>query len=140
MKLALTGYQVMASIVGVLLVVLCLIGLPLHYGYLLSDAAWLAKPAIEGDPTTAGDGWRVGAVISEYLGVAHGWLYMGFLFTAFALARRAAWSMGFTLVTMACGTIPLLSFWSERRAVRRVRAEHADELAGASATAGSAPT
>ena len=35
MSAALTRYRVMATIVGVLLVVLCLIGLPLHYGHLL---------------------------------------------------------------------------------------------------------
>jgi hypothetical protein len=28
------------------------------------------------------------------------------------------------VVTLVCGTIPLLSFWAERRATARVRAEH----------------
>jgi hypothetical protein len=27
-------------------------------------------------------------------------------------------------VTLVCGTIPLVSFWAEHRATRRVRAEH----------------
>lgn len=121
MKAALLRYRVMATVVGVLLVVLCLIGVPLHYGHLVSDAAFLAEPAIEGDRGTAGWGWRLGADISAYLGVAHGWLYMIFLVMAFLLARRARWETPFTVVTLICGTIPLLSFWAEHRATQRVR-------------------
>ena len=30
----------------------------------------------------------------------------------------------FTLVTLVCGTIPVLSFWAEHRATQRARAEH----------------
>lgn len=109
----LLAYRIMATIVGVLLVVLCLIGLPLHYGYLVSDAAWLAKDS--------GAGWQLGSDISEYLGVAHGWLYMIFLLTAFLLSRKAAWPMPFTIVTALCGTVPVLSFWAEHRATKLTR-------------------
>ena len=70
---------------------------------------------------------HLGELITEYLGVAHGWLYMIFLFMAFWLSRRAAWPMGFTLVTLVCGTVPLLSFWAERRASRRVLEDYAEE-------------
>ncbi|GAA4687958.1 DUF3817 domain-containing protein [Nocardioides nanhaiensis] len=118
----LRAYRVMATVVGVLLVVLCLVGLPLHYGYVVSDAAWLAKDS--------GTGWQLGSDISEYLGVAHGWLYMIFLFCAFWLSRRARWELGFTAVTLLSGTVPLLSFWAEHRATRRVRAQ-VPELAAA---------
>ncbi len=114
LRAPLAAYRVMATIVGVLLVVLVLIGLPLHYGYLVSDAAWLAEGS--------GGGWQLGSDISAYLGVAHGWLYMIFLFCAFWLSRRAEWEIGFTAVTLASGTVPLLSFWAEHRATRRVRA------------------
>jgi hypothetical protein len=31
--------------------------------------------------------------------------------------------MDFTLVTLVSGTVPILSFWAEHRATRRVRAE-----------------
>jgi len=48
-----------------------------------------------------------------------------FVFVAFALSRRAGWDIGFTLVTLVCGTVPILSFWAERRATRRARAEMA---------------
>ena len=123
MKGNLTAYRVMATIVGVLLIVLCLVGLPLHYGYLVSDASWLADPAVPGADDTAGWGWRLGADISKYLGVAHGWLYMIFLVTAFLLSRKARWETGFTVLTLLCGTVPVLSFWAEHRATARVRAE-----------------
>jgi integral membrane protein len=110
---ALTRYRVMANIVGVLLIVLCLIGLPLHYGYLVA-------------PDTlpqGGRAWQVGADISRYLGVAHGWLYMIFLITAFSLSRKQRWELPFTLATLVLGTVPILSFWAEHRATARVRAD-----------------
>jgi len=113
-KSTLTAYRVMATVVGVLLIVLCLIGLPLHYAHVV-DPAWFP---------VGSTGERVGDAIAKYLGVAHGWLYMIFLVMAFLLSRRAGWPIGFTLVTLVCGTIPLLSFWAEHRATKRVRAEH----------------
>ena len=110
MRAALTPYRVMASIVGVLLIILCLIGLPLHY---LSP---------DGSQAEAAGDW-----ISQYLGVAHGWLYMVFLIAAFVLSRKANWDLGFTVVTLVCGTVPILSFWAERRATKDVQARLASE-------------
>jgi len=103
----------MATIVGVLLIVLCLIGLPLNEAHLLNEA-WIPEG------TTA---QQLGDDISKYLGVAHGWLYMIFLLVAFDLSRKAKWSLSFTIVTLLCGTIPILSFWAEHRATRKVREE-----------------
>ena len=100
MKAALGPYRAIATIVGVLLIILCLIGLPLHY---LSQEGGSQAEAI-------GDG------ISQYLGVAHGWLYMIFLIAAFVLSRRAGWDLRFTAVTLLLGTVPVLSFWAEHRA------------------------
>jgi integral membrane protein len=114
----LTAYRVMATIVGVLLIVLCLIGLPLHWAHLVNPA-WFP---------VGSDGERLGDAISAYLGVAHGWLYMIFVFVAFALSRRARWELSFTLVTLLSGTVPILSFWAERRATRRVQKETADAV------------
>ena len=118
----LTAYRVMATIVGVLLVVLILIGVPLAnfdgtsmWGIFDTTPAWV---------TAGSDVNDLGEMITTYLGVAHGWLYMIFLLTAFLLSRRAGWDLPFTLVTLVCGTIPLASFWAEHRATRRVRAEH----------------
>ncbi len=111
MNAALTRYRVMATIVGVLLVVLILIGVPLKY--LAADGS---------SPQQLGE-W-----ITTYLGVAHGWLYMLFLVTAFWLSRLAKWDLTFTIVTLACGTVPILSFWGEHRATARLRTEHPELL------------
>lgn len=108
----LKAYRTMATIVGVLLVVLILVGVPLKY--LAADAS---SPQ------------EVGEWITTNLGVAHGWLYMIFLFSAFWLSRRAGWDIPFTAVTLACGTVPVLSFWAEHRATRRVRDEFSDHTA-----------
>lgn len=122
MRNNLLAYRVMATIVGVLLVVLCLIGVPLAnfdgsgmWGIFGSTPSWV---------TPGSSAQELGEAITTYLGVAHGWLYMIFLVSAFLLSRRARWDLPFTLVTLVCGTIPLLSFWAEHRATRRVRAEH----------------
>lgn len=108
---ALLAYRVMANIVGVLLIVLVLVGLPLNEAHLVNES-WFP---------VGSDAQRLGDGISTYLGIAHGWLYMVFLFTAFVLSRRARWPIGFTVTTLLCGTVPILSFWSEHRATRRVR-------------------
>ncbi len=107
---ALARYRLAATVVGVLLIVLVLVGLPLNEAHLVNPA-WFpvgSRPQ------------QVGAAISQYLGVAHGYLYMLFVVLAFVLSRRARWDLGFTLVTLLCGTVPVLSFWAERRATRRV--------------------
>ena len=126
MKGALRRYQVMAGIVGVLLVVLLLIGVPL--ANFDGSGMWHVFPATPDLVTPGSSVQQFGEDITVYLGTAHGWLYMIFLITAFWLSREVDWDLGFTLVTLACGTIPLLSFWAERRATRRVRREWAEEL------------
>ncbi len=106
MKTALLRYRVMANVVGVLLIVLILVGVPLKY--LVQEGTSLQL---------------VGEWITQYLGIAHGWLYMTFLVMAFLLSRKARWSIGFTLVTLLCGTVPVLSFWAEHRATAQVRSQ-----------------
>jgi integral membrane protein len=108
MKSALLRYRVMANIVGVLLIVLILIGVPLKY---LTEQGTSIQ--------------QLGEWITTYLGIAHGWLYMTFLVMAFLLSRKARWDVLFTVTTLLCGTIPILSFWAEHRATRRVRAQMA---------------
>jgi len=106
----------MAYVVGVLLIVLICIGVPLKY------------------LTTEGtDPQHVGEWITSYLGVAHGWLYMIFLVMAALLARRARFSLGFTVLVLVLGTVPFLSFYGERRATARARAAPAEPSADAPA-------
>jgi integral membrane protein len=116
----LTRYRIMATIVGVLLVVLILIGVPL--ANFDGSSMWGFVPATPELVTEGSDAQRFGEAITTYLGVAHGWLYMIFLVTAFMLARQQRWDLPFTLLVLACGTVPILSFWAEHKATARTRA------------------
>ena len=111
-KAALTRYRVMAYVVGVLLVILVLVGLPLKY--------------------LGGDGRVV-----VWTGVPHGWLYMVLLITAYDLSRRVGWSIKWVLMIMAAGTVPMLSFVAEHYATKDVRARLA--AAEAAAATGAQP-
>ncbi|MGA9749929.1 MAG: DUF3817 domain-containing protein [Nocardioides sp.] len=124
MKAALLRYQVMANVVGVLLVVLILVGVPL--ANFDGTSMWHLFPSTPAIWLEGSSAHALGEAITTYLGVAHGWLYMIFLVAAFLLSRKAGWSLVFTLTTLACGTVPLLSFWAERRATRAVRAQLAE--------------
>jgi integral membrane protein len=118
-KTALALYRVLATVVGISIVVLVLVGLPLNEAHTVSPGLF----------PVGSSGQQLGDAIGRYLGTAHGFIYMGFLFVAFALSRMARWGIGFTIVTLVCGTIPFLSFWAELRAIRQVQgliAERAD--------------
>ncbi|GGM72337.1 membrane protein [Dactylosporangium sucinum] len=93
---ALTRYRVIAWIVGVLLIVLT-VGTVLKY-------------------TTDDE------TIVALVGPAHGFLYMVYLVLAADLARRAKWTIGFTVLILLAGTVPFLSFVAERVVTRRVQA------------------
>ncbi|GAA2677833.1 MULTISPECIES: DUF3817 domain-containing protein [Actinoplanes] len=93
MQGALIRYRTIAWIVGVLLVVLVLVGMPLKY---------------------IGDNDAVVAMI----GPLHGFLYMAYLLLTFDLSRRAGWPFGRMIIVMLAGTIPFFSFWAERQVTR----------------------
>jgi integral membrane protein len=97
-------YRVMAYIVGTLLIVLALIGVPLKY--LATDGS---------------DAQQFGAWIALNLGILHGWLYMVFLVTAAMLARKARFPIPFAILVLLLGTVPILSFVAERLATKRTR-------------------
>ena len=88
----------MAWIVGILLAVLVLVGLPLKY--------------------MAGDDRVV-----VWTGVPHGWLYMILLITAYDLSRRVGWSLKWVVMIMLAGTVPGLSFVAEHHATKDVTAK-----------------
>jgi integral membrane protein len=93
MPSVLTRYRVMAYVTGVVLSVSCLFGF----------SFWP---------------WSVSEGVARILWTAHGYLYMVYLVAAFMLAMRARWSVIKTLLVMAAGTIPLMSFVAERRVTR----------------------
>ena len=107
------AYRVLAMIVGVLLAFCALVALPLKY---------LAPE---------GSNLQQFGESASIMWVVHGWVFMIYVVVTFLLARRAGWSVPFTVLVLAAGLIPLLIFWVERRVVERVRAEH-PELAASS--------
>lgn len=127
MRTALLRYQILAATVGVLLVVLFFVGVPL--ANFTGGPMW---HVFDSTPAIWIEGSRpqlVGEFITGWLATLHGWLYMLFVIVAFMLSRKAGWDLRFTVVTLLLGTVPVLSFWAERRATRRVRDEH-PELVG----------
>ena len=106
-------YRVLAFIVGVLLAFCALVAAPLKY---------LA---------TEGSDLQQFGESASIMWLFHGWIFMIYVVVAFLLARRARWSMGFTVLMLVAGLIPLLIFWVERKVTQKVRAEN-PELVGTS--------
>lgn len=120
MRAALLRYRIMAYLVGCLLIVLVLVGLPLKY--------------LGGNPD-----------VVTWTAIPHGWLYMILLITAVDLGRRAKWGWTRLLLIALAGTVPFLSFVAERSATKDVRAKLAVQEATAAtaaqaASGGSAPS
>ena len=93
---ALIRYRIIAWIVGVVLIVLVLIGVPLKY---------------------AGGNDAVVAAV----GPTHGFLFMVYLVATFDLGRRVRWPLSRMLLVMLAGTIPFLSFYAERRVTKWIQ-------------------
>lgn len=109
------AYRILATTVGILLTVLVFVAVPLKY---LPDTG--TSQQVFGNNLTA------------IVGVAHGWFYIAYLIVSFLIARRSRWRLGFTLLTLLAGLIPILIFWVEIQVVRRLRAQY-PELAVAEA-------
>ena len=106
-------YRVLALVVGVLLAFCALVAAPLKY------------------LTEEGSGLQQFGESASIMWLFHGWIFMVYVVVAFLLARRARWSMGFTVLMLVAGLIPLLIFWVEHQVTQKVRAEH-PELVGPS--------
>jgi integral membrane protein len=92
-RAAVLRYRVMAYVTGVVLIVLCFVGIPLQ---------------IAGHPEVANN-----------VGVLHGILYIIYLVFAWLLARRLRLSIGPTVLMLLAGTIPILTFVVERWVTHR---------------------
>lgn len=97
MNAALTRFRVMAYVTGVLLLVLVT-------GSVLK---WV---------------WDEDFLVT-IVGPAHGFLYMVYLVTAFDLAVRAKWRFIRTVLVLLAGTVPVMSFYAERKVTGWVRSE-----------------
>ena len=93
MRTTVLRYRVMAYVTGVVLMVLCFVGIPLQ---------------IAGHPAAAND-----------VGVVHGILYIIYLGAAYLLCRRLALPLKPTLIMLLAGTVPIMTFIVERWATRR---------------------
>lgn len=92
MEAAVLRYRVMAYVTGVVLVVLCFVGIPLQ---------------MAGHPAVAND-----------VGVVHGILYIIYLIAAWLLARRLGLAVKPTVIMLLAGTIPIMTFIVERWVTR----------------------
>jgi integral membrane protein len=86
-------YRVMAYVTGVVLIVLCFVGIPLQ---------------VAGYPAVAND-----------VGVLHGILYIIYLACAWILSRKLALATKPTVIMLLAGTIPIMTFIVERWVTRR---------------------
>lgn len=95
-RAALTRYRVMAWVVGTLLVLLVCVAMPLKY---FADSPLLVT----------------------IIGVAHGWLYVAMLITAYDLGRRLNWAWTKLLWIVLAGLVPFVTFWAEHVVTRETR-------------------
>ena len=85
-------YRVMAYVTGVVLMVLCFVGIPLQ---------------VAGHPVVAND-----------VGVVHGILYIIYLVCAWILSRKLHLANKPTVIMLLAGTIPVMTFIVERWCTR----------------------
>ena len=96
LRMVVRAYRFMAYLTGTMLIVLCFVGIPLQ-AFAHSDG------------------------VAKVVGTTHGVLYMIYLVVAFVmtrLVRMKAASPG-TIIVLAAGTIPVLTFVVERWVTRR---------------------
>jgi len=93
---AILRYRVMATVVGVVLLVLVLVAIPLRYVFGIPEVSRIVSPI-------------------------HGTLYILYLVATFGVSRRAGWTLKRTVLVMLAGTVPFLSFVVERRMTRELQ-------------------
>jgi integral membrane protein len=98
---ALLRYRIMATVVGISILVLVCIGIPLDFG--------AGHPAVD-----------------MYLGFVHGVVfYPLYIVLTLDLGRRVRMHPLRTVLTAAVGTVPLVSFYAESRTTQFVRERQA---------------
>jgi integral membrane protein len=90
---AVLRYRAMAYVTGVVLVVLCFVGIPLQ---------------VAGHPAVANN-----------VGVVHGILYIIYLVFAWVLSRKLKLANKPTVLMLLAGTVPIMTFIVERWITRR---------------------
>jgi integral membrane protein len=93
MRSAALRYRVMAYITGVLIIVVCFIGIPLQVA-------------------------AHNTFIVNQIGTVHGFLYIVYVIVAYILAQKLKMRLGPTLLLLLAGTIPVMTFFVERWMMR----------------------
>jgi integral membrane protein len=95
-RTAVLRYRVMAYVTGVVLMVLCFVGIPLQV-------------------------FAHNEAVVNYVGTAHGLLYIVYLAAAYLMSRQLRMKLGSpqTVLLLLAGTIPVLTFVVERWMTRR---------------------
>jgi integral membrane protein len=93
---AVLRYRVMAYVTGVVLIILCFVGIPLQV-------------------------FAHNLIVVNYVGTTHGILYLIYLVVAFLMTRQVGMKVASpaTLLVLLAGTIPVLTFVVERWVTRR---------------------
>lgn len=96
LPLAVRCYRVMAYVTGVVLIVLCFVGIPLQV-------------------------FAHNLTVVKYVGTAHGFLYIVYVIVAFVMTRLVGMKVASpsTVIVLLAGTIPVLTFVVERWITRR---------------------
>jgi integral membrane protein len=89
MRAAALRYRVMAYITGVLIIVVCFVGIPMQ---LAAHKPWIANN----------------------VGTVHGFLYIVYVVFAYLLAQKLKMKAGPTVLLLLAGTIPIMTFFVER--------------------------
>ena len=89
MRAAVLRYRVMAYITGVLIIVVCFVGIPMQFA--------------------AHNVWIVNNV-----GTVHGVLYIVYVIFAYILAQKLKMKTWPTVLLLLAGTVPIMTFYVER--------------------------
>jgi integral membrane protein len=113
MQAAVLRYRVMAYITGVLIIVVCFVGIPLqvaaHNAFIVND-----------------------------IGTIHGFLYIVYIIFAYILAQKLRLPVKQTVILLLAGTIPVMTFFVERWMMRTyITPALAADPAGSAGSAGS---
>ena len=95
---ALLRYRVMAWVTGCFLLLLC-VEIVLKYGF------------NGGEP-----------VLGDWIAITHGWIFVAYLLTVVDLWLSLRWGLVRLAGLVLSGVVPLLSFWTERRTTREIKA------------------
>jgi integral membrane protein len=114
-RAAVLRYRVMAYVTGVVLMVLCFVGIPLQV-------------------------FAHNEAVVNYVGTAHGLLYIVYLAAAYLMSRQLRMKLGSpqTVLLLLAGTIPVLTFVVERWMTRRFINPALAAAAGGAASGASA--